>query len=167
MASECGVDVQIRTLLVGQQELTITAVPEVRGRIVTTPDGRLLRRVGGDSQPTRGDAMARFVREREHRAGEDEPIPLVRKDAFSLAAINRALTAAGRPPVGRDHLIRALADLGVAVAAPPPLEPSVLQAAAILFAAAPREFLRGAAVQLVRRSGKQLSTRWHTATTAW
>ena len=153
IASECGVDVQIRTVLVGQQELTITAVPELRERIVTTPDGRLLRRVGGDSQPIRGDAMARFVREREHRAGEDEPIPLVRKDAFSLAAINRALTAAGRPPVGQDQLIRALADLGVAVAAPPPLEPSVLQAAAILFAAAPREFLRGAAVQLVRRSG--------------
>ena len=64
--------------------------------------------------------MARFVREREHRASKDEPIPLVRKDAYSLAAINRALTAAGRPPVGRNQLIRALADLGVVVAAPPP-----------------------------------------------
>ena len=77
IATECGVDVQIRTLLVGERELTITAVPEVRGRIVTTPDGRLLRRVGGDSQPIRGDAMARFVREREYRSGEDEPIALL------------------------------------------------------------------------------------------
>ena len=33
---------------------TGSAVPEVRGRIVTTRDGRLLRRVGGDAQPLRG-----------------------------------------------------------------------------------------------------------------
>ena len=77
IASECGVDVQVREIVVGEFELTICAVPEVRGRIVTTPDGRLLRRVGGDSQPIRGDAMARFVREREHRAGEDEPLAAV------------------------------------------------------------------------------------------
>ena len=55
--------------------------------------------------------------------------------------------------MGPDQLDRALADLGVAVPAPPPLEPSVLRAAAILFAADPREFIRGAAVQLVRRTG--------------
>ena len=57
---ECGVDVRVRALQVGERELTITAVPEVRGRIVTTPNGRLLRRVGGDSQPLRGDALARL-----------------------------------------------------------------------------------------------------------
>ena len=74
IATECGVDVQVREVEVGGVELTICAVPEVRGRIVTTPDGRLLRRVGGDSQPLRGDAMARFVREREHRSGEDKPL---------------------------------------------------------------------------------------------
>ena len=88
IASECGVDVQIREIIVGDLELTICAVPEVRGRIVTTPDGRLLRRVGGDSQPMRGDAMARFVREREHRAGEDEPLPMAQASAFNLAAVN-------------------------------------------------------------------------------
>ena len=48
---------------------------------------------------------------------------------------------------------RALADPGVAVAPPPPLEPSVLRAAAILFANEPRDFIRAAAVQLVRRPG--------------
>ena len=153
IASECGVDVQVRTVVVGPHELTITAVPEVRGRIVTTPDGRLLRRVGGDSQPIRGDAMARFVREREYRSGEDEPLALVRPETFSLDALNQALTADGRGHVGPPQLTRALTDLNVAVAAPPPLGSNVLQAAAILFASKPRDLLRGAAVQLVRRVG--------------
>ena len=153
IASECGVDVQVLEITVNDLKLTICAVPEIRGRIVTTPDGRLLRRVGGDSQPIRGDAMARFVREREHRAGEDEPLVAVRPPEFDLGAINQALTADGRLAVGPDQLDRALADLGVAVPAPPPLEPSVLRAAAILFAAEPRDFIRGAAVQLVRRAG--------------
>ena len=153
IASECGVDVQIREIVVGEVELTICAVPEVRGRIVTTPDGRLLRRVGGDSQPMRGDAMARFVREREHRAGEDEPLPTARASAFDLAAVNKVLAADGQPAVEQNQMDRALADLGVAVPAPPPLEPSVLRAAAVLFAIEPRDFIRGAAVQLVRRVG--------------
>ena len=153
IALECGVDVQIREIEVGELKLTICAVPEVRGRIVTTPDGRLLRRVGGDAQPLRGDAMARFVREREHRSGEDEPLVAVRISAFSLAVINEVLAADGRPGVERSQVDRALSDLGVAVPAPPPLELSVLRAAAVLFAAEPREFIRGAAVQLVRRAG--------------
>ena len=54
IAFECGVDVQVREVVVGERKLTICAVPAVRGRIVTTPDGRLLRRVGGDAQPLRG-----------------------------------------------------------------------------------------------------------------
>ena len=153
IASECGVDVQIREIIVGELELTICAVPEVRGRIVTTPDGRLLRRVGGDSQPMRGDAMARFVREREHRAGEDEPLPTARTSAFDLDAVNQVLAADGRSTVEQSEMDRALADLGVAIPAPPPLEPRVLRAAAVLFAAEPRDFIRGAAVQLVRRVG--------------
>ena len=153
IASECGVDVQVREISVGELKLTLCAVPEVRGRIVTTPDGRLLRRVGGDSQPIRGDAMARFVREREHRAGEDEPLVTACPPEFDLGAINHVLAADGRPAVGPNQLDRALADLGVAVPAPPPLEPSVLRAAAILFATEPRDFIRGAAVQLVRRAG--------------
>ena len=153
IALECGVDVQIREVEVGELKLTICAVPEVRGRIVTTPDGRLLRRVGGDAQPLRGDAMARFVREREHRSGEDEPLVAVRTSAFNLAVINEVLAADGRPGVERSQVDRALSDLGVAVPAAPPLDLSVLRAAAILFAAEPRDFIRGAAVQLVRRAG--------------
>ena len=153
IAAECGVDVQLLALAVGDLELTLCAVPEVRGRIVTTPDGRLLRRVGGDSQPLRGDAMARFVREREHRAGEDEPLAVVDLSTFDVAAVNQALTADGRPAVKRDGIERALTDLGVAVASSPPLESRVLRAALVLFAADPRENVRGAAVQLVRRAG--------------
>ena len=153
IASECGVDVQIREVEVGELKLTICAVPEVRGRIVTTPDGRLLRRVGGDAQPLRGDVMARFVREREHRSGEDEPLAAVRTSAFNLTLINEVLAADGRPGIERSQVDRALSDLGVAVPAPAPLEPRVLRAAAVLFAAEPREFIRGAAVQLVRRAG--------------
>ena len=153
IAFACGVDVQVREVTVGERKLTLCAVPEVRGRIVTTPDGRLLRRVGGDAQPLRGDALARFVSERRHRAGEDQPLVTAPVSAFDLDAVNRVLTADGRTAVGEDRMVRALADLGVAVAAPPPLEQSVLRAAAVLFASEPRDFIRGAAVQLVRRSG--------------
>ena len=153
IASECGVDVQLREIAVGQRKLTICAVPEVRGRIVTTPDGRLLRRVGGDSQPLRGDAMARFVRERELRSGEDEPLVTLSASAFDLPAINEALAADGQAATDANGVLRALTDLGVAVAAPPPLTTNVLRAAAILFASQPRTFIRGAAVQLVRRPG--------------
>ena len=171
IAAECGVDVQLREIAMappaaqdGQAApepklLTICAVPEVRGRIVTTPDGRLLRRVGGDSRPLRGDAMARFVREREHRSGEDEPMVRVSADGFELAAVNAALAAERRPPIAADDdnkettVLRALADLGVAAPAPPPLAANALRAAAILFATDPRDVMRGAAVQLVRRTG--------------
>ena len=153
IATECGVDVQLRPLVVGDVELTVCAVPEVRGRIVTTPDGRLLRRVGGDSQPLRGDAMARFVREREHQSGEDEPLAVVDVSALDLAAVNQALVDDGRPAAGQDGIERALIDLGVAVPAPPPLESRVLRAALLLFAVDPREHMRGAAVQLVRCEG--------------
>jgi ATP-dependent DNA helicase RecG len=64
-ASECGVDVGVREITVGRVPLTIVLVPAVRDRIVTTPDGRLLRRIGSSNQPLRGDAVSRFVRARE------------------------------------------------------------------------------------------------------
>jgi predicted HTH transcriptional regulator len=64
-ACVCGVDVGVREVSVGRVPLTIVLVPAVRDRIVTTPDGRLLRRVGSMNQPLRGDAVSRFVRARE------------------------------------------------------------------------------------------------------
>ena len=42
---------------VGRVPLTLVLVPAVRDRIVTTADGRLLRRVGATNQPLRGDAV--------------------------------------------------------------------------------------------------------------
>lgn len=153
IAMECGVDVQIREVTVADLGLTITAVPAVRGRIVTTPDGRLLRRVGGDSQPLRGDAMARFVREREQRTAEDQPVVTFDPSAFSVEALNEALLADGRSRIDATRVPRALADLRVAIAASPPLDQRVLRAAVVLFARDPRDVVRGAAVQLVRRSG--------------
>ena len=152
-AGECGVDVRIRSVLVGESEITITEVPEIRGRIVTTPDGRLLRRVGGDSQPLRGDALARFVRQREDRPGEDEPLSGFQPVDVDLSALNEVLEADERPLVDREDVLRALVDLGVAEPGSSHLEVSVLRAAAVLFAYDPGKFVRGASIQLVRREG--------------
>ena len=151
-AHECNVVVQIGAIRVGDHELTVTEVPEVRGRIVTSPEGRLLRRVGGDCQPLRGDMLARFVREREERSSEEEPVACEVSD-FNLSRVNEALSASGRPAVWWDGIPRALADLGVALPADGPAGPSVLRAAVPLFAVDPRRFVQGAVVQLVRREG--------------
>jgi ATP-dependent DNA helicase RecG len=152
-ANECGVDVQVRAMKVGAIELTIVAVPEIRGRIVTTPDGRLLRRLGGDCQPLVGDALARFVRQREERSAEEEVLPAFDPAEIDLALVNRALRADGRPAVRHAQVARALVDLGVALPADPPLGTRVLRAAALLFARDPARYVPGATVQLVRREG--------------
>lgn len=151
-AAECDVEVEVRSLRVGGRELTITAVPQISDRIVTTPRGRLLRRHGSQSVPLRGEAMARFVTARGNRAGEDEAENAAEVRHFDLDSVNATLAADGRPAVGREQMLRALADLGVARPAPPG-PPVVLRAAVILFADDPRAFLRGAAVQLVKRFG--------------
>ena len=51
----------------------------------------------------RGDSMARFVQERDHRAGENEPLPTARASAFDLAAVNQVLAADSRPAVERNQ----------------------------------------------------------------
>ena len=45
-AEECGIEVELEALIVGRQHLTVVRVPHVPDRVVTTADGRLLRRVG-------------------------------------------------------------------------------------------------------------------------
>jgi len=45
-AYEAGVEVDVRAITVGGTPITLVVVPAVRDRIVTTSDGRLLRRVG-------------------------------------------------------------------------------------------------------------------------
>jgi ATP-dependent DNA helicase RecG len=64
VAHETQVDVSVRELIVGGTPLLQLTVPAIRERIVTTPDGRILRRLGSSNQPVRGDAVARFVRTR-------------------------------------------------------------------------------------------------------
>ena len=151
IAYECAVEVEVRSVLVAGTELTITAVPEVRGRIVTTPDGRLLRRVGGDSMPLRGDSLARFVQERVGGPADEETVASIQASDLSLRLVNRVLDANGRPAARPDGLVRALADLGVARRSP--ADDGVMTAAVVLFAKEPTRFIPGASVQLVRRLG--------------
>jgi ATP-dependent DNA helicase RecG len=61
VAQEIDVHVDVRELRVGRIALTMVDVPVVHDRIVTTSDGRVLRRLGSANQPLRGDAVARFV----------------------------------------------------------------------------------------------------------
>ena len=152
-ARECDVEVRVRPVQVGEFEITVTEVPEIRGRVVTTPDGRLLRRIGGDSQPLRGDALSRFVREREDRPGEEEPARGMRPDDVDLPVLNEVLAAEARPAAERGNALRALMDLGVARPGESPVDATALRAAALLFARDPGRFFPGAAVQLVRREG--------------
>jgi predicted HTH transcriptional regulator len=70
VAHETQVDVAARPLRVGRVVLTLIVVPAVCDRIVTTPDGRILRRLGSANQPLRGDAVARFVRARDAGAAQ-------------------------------------------------------------------------------------------------
>lgn len=154
-ANDAGVTTQTKQIRVGETAVSIVAVPEVRGRIVTTADGRLLRRVGSENQPLRGDALARFVREREDRPGEDEPLSKIELEDVDLDVVNRALIRDGRTAVRRrgPALVRALVDLGVASPADPPLDPQLRRAAAVLFAKDPTQHIPGASVQVVRREG--------------
>ena len=121
-------DVQLLAVAVGDLELTVCAVPEVRARIVTTPDGRLLRRVGGDSQPLRGDAMGRFVREGctwpVDQVGFESPAGSVVREphgALPLHDIERsridAVLTPGATPVRLVHLSEARAAVEAAYAA--------------------------------------------------
>lgn len=152
-ANECDVEVKLRPLRVGDTELTVTVVPEISGRIVTTPDGRLLRRVGGDCQPLRGDAMMRFVAARSERAAEEKELRGIQPGELDLETVNRVRAVEGRPPAGEESAIRALADLGVAVLDDDRKSSRVLLAGAVLFAKDPTRHLPGATVQLMRREG--------------
>ncbi len=63
-AQESEVDVSVQPLVVGRVGLTLVTVPRVTDRIVTTSDGRVLRRIGSDNLPLRGEQLARFVHRR-------------------------------------------------------------------------------------------------------
>jgi ATP-dependent DNA helicase RecG len=80
-AQEAGVDVHVQPLVVAGVALTVVTVPRVTDRIVTTTDGRLLRRVGSDNVPVCGEELARFVRRRRYAR-----VPLLRRLAGAPAA---------------------------------------------------------------------------------
>lgn len=155
-AHEAGVDIQHTEFVVDGTILSIVAVPEIRDRIVTTSDGRLLRRVGSENQPLRGDALGRFVSQRQQRPGEDEPIQNLDLNDIDLDLVNAALVNDGRPPIRRrtpTAMSRALVDLGVAEISDPALDPQAVRAAAVLFTRKPTKYIQAASVQMVRRAG--------------
>ena len=152
-ANECDVTVRVRAVTVDGTELTITFVPEIRDRVVTTPNGRLLRRVGGDCQPLRGDALTRFVKQRTERSGEEEFVPGFDPLMIDRRALDEALGADGRPKVGEADVVRALTGFGVAARTESQAVPSVMTAALVLFGDEPDSIVSGARVQLVRRAG--------------
>ena len=61
VADEVQVDLRVERLTVGAATVLALAVPAVAPRVVTTPDGRLLRRVGSTNRPLRGEAVLRFL----------------------------------------------------------------------------------------------------------
>jgi predicted HTH transcriptional regulator len=61
---EVGIDIEVEPVTVAGIDLTVIHVPRISDRIVTTSDGRLLRRVGSDNVPLRGEALTHFVRRR-------------------------------------------------------------------------------------------------------
>jgi ATP-dependent DNA helicase RecG len=61
-AQEAQVEVRVEPLVVGGIPLTLVTVPRVAGRIVTTADGRVLRRVGSDNLPLCHEQLVSFVR---------------------------------------------------------------------------------------------------------
>lgn len=152
-ANECDVPVRIRAVSVDGIELTITSVPEIRDRVVTTPNGRLLRRVGGDCQPLRGDALTRFVKQRTERSSEEEPVYGFDPSMIDRQTLDEALEADGRPKAGEADIVRALADFGVAARTESQSAPIVMTAALVLFGDEPDGVVQGARVQLVRRAG--------------
>lgn len=100
--------------------------------------------------------VGRFVREREERPGEDEPIPRLDHRDIEFGLIDRALMGDGRASIRRRSVAsvtRALVDLGVAEVEDASLDPQILRAAVLLFAKRPTRYVKAAAVQVVRRVG--------------
>jgi ATP-dependent DNA helicase RecG len=61
VAHETQVDLGVQRLSVAGRTVLAVTVPAVAPRVVTTPDGRLLRRVGGSNRPLLGEGVLRFL----------------------------------------------------------------------------------------------------------
>ena len=68
VAHETQVDLGVERLDVAGIPVIAITVPAVAPRVVTTPDGRLLRRVGGSNRPLLGDGVTRFLSARPGRS---------------------------------------------------------------------------------------------------
>lgn len=140
-------------------ELLVIAVPHITDTTVTTPDGRLLRRVAGTNQPLTGEAMERFIHERTSIPGESQNLGDFAPSDIDIDLLNEALQADARPLVSPDEprrIERALVDLGVALPSQP-TGAQILLAGAILFAqpsfTQAKGFDRSLTVQVIRRQG--------------
>jgi ATP-dependent DNA helicase RecG len=70
VAHETQVDLRIRRLEVAGATILAIDVPPVAPRVVTTTDGRLLRRVGASNRPLCGDGVLRFLADRAGRRAQ-------------------------------------------------------------------------------------------------
>jgi ATP-dependent DNA helicase RecG len=61
VADDVQVDLLVEAIEVGRTAVLVITVPAVAPRVVTTPDGRLLRRMGATNRPLRGDGVLRYL----------------------------------------------------------------------------------------------------------
>lgn len=155
-AHDVEVSVTTHELRVDGVPVVMVEVPAVTGRLVTTPNGRVLRRVGSSNHPLRGDALARFVRAVTLHPREDEPVPGVEAADIDLDALNQLLAAQKRPRATRRTGLTSMAELGLAVERAGELVPTV--AGVVLVCTSPEAHIKGARVQFVDRQGAPTRT---------
>lgn len=155
-----NMEVKIRPIWVGSTEITAIEVPAVRDRLITTTDGRLLRRVGGTTKPLVGEAMARFIKLRPETPGEEQEIRLPLSH-IDIEMLNTVLEAGKRSQIAsgdEKDILRALKALDVATQENSTSKPKVLLAAGILFGKSGALNFPSASVQIVKRVGAALSS---------
>lgn len=155
-ANDVEVDVQTREITVDGTPVVLVGVPSISGRLVTTPSGRVLRRVGSSNHPLRGDSLARFVRAITLHPTEDDAVPGAAIDLVDLAALNQLLEAQSRPRVTRRTALRGLRDLGLT--ADVDGVDTITVAGVVLTMTRPDHLIKGARVQFVDRQGSPSRT---------
>lgn len=158
MTAGHDVEVSPRTheLRVDGVPLVLVEIPAVSGRLVTTPSGRVLRRVGSSNHPLRGDALARFVRAITLHPREDDPVVGAAAVDIDLDSLNQLLAAQKRPRATRRTALKSMAESALAVERGGELVPTV--AGLVLVALSPEAHIKGARVQFVDRQGASSRT---------
>ncbi len=154
LSGHIGVPVATRAITVDGKAVVVVAIPAVSDRIVTTSDGRIMRRRGTESVPLLGDEVARFVLERSTRPATDDELTFD-EGSIEWARVDDVLTSDGRSLTTPDTRFQCLVDLGLALDLPDhPQERVMTVAALILFGRDPRSEVSGAEVRFVRRDGR-------------